>query len=79
MRLLIVEDDEALRTSLCAGLAEAGFVVNSAADGDEGLFQATEYPVDVAIVDLGLPVTMQDVDVALRASFEQIFGPTRTP
>jgi lipoyl(octanoyl) transferase len=30
-----------------------------------------------SLVDLGLPVTMQDVDIALRASFEQVFGPTR--
>jgi len=30
-----------------------------------------------SLVDLGLPVTMQDADVALRASFETIFGPTR--
>nr|Q07L16.1 RecName: Full=Octanoyltransferase; AltName: Full=Lipoate-protein ligase B; AltName: Full=Lipoyl/octanoyl transferase; AltName: Full=Octanoyl-[acyl-carrier-protein]-protein N-octanoyltransferase [Rhodopseudomonas palustris BisA53] len=30
-----------------------------------------------SLVDLGLPVTMQDVDVALRAAFEQVFGPTR--
>lgn len=30
-----------------------------------------------SLVDLGLPVTMFDVDAALRASFEQIFGPTR--
>lgn len=30
-----------------------------------------------SLVDLGLPVTMTDVDMALRASFEPIFGPTR--
>ena len=29
-----------------------------------------------SLVDLGLPVTMEDVDVALRQSFEEIFGPT---
>ncbi len=29
-----------------------------------------------SLVDLGLPVTMDDVDVSLRASFERIFGPT---
>jgi lipoyl(octanoyl) transferase len=31
-----------------------------------------------SLVDLGLPVTMEDVDVALRQAFEQVFGPTRT-
>ena len=30
-----------------------------------------------SLVDLGLPVTMPEVDGALRASFEEIFGPTR--
>ena len=30
-----------------------------------------------SLVDLGLPVTMEDVDVALRQAFEDVFGPTR--
>ncbi len=30
-----------------------------------------------SLVDLGLPVTMNDADVALRGAFEQVFGPTR--
>jgi lipoyl(octanoyl) transferase len=30
-----------------------------------------------SLADLGLPVTLYDVDVALRRSFQQIFGPTR--
>ena len=55
MRVLIVEDEEALRDTLKARLAEAGFTVDVARDGDEGLFAALEYPLDVAIVDLGLP------------------------
>jgi two-component system, OmpR family, response regulator PhoP len=55
MRVLIVEDEAALRETLKARLAEAGFTVDEARDGDEGLFAALEYPLDVAIVDLGLP------------------------
>ncbi|MEM9104798.1 MAG: lipoyl(octanoyl) transferase LipB [Pseudomonadota bacterium] len=31
-----------------------------------------------SLVDLGLPVTMQDTDVALRTAFEEIFGPTKS-
>jgi lipoyl(octanoyl) transferase len=31
-----------------------------------------------SLVDLGLPVTMQDADAALRAAFEDVFGPTAT-
>ncbi|MDB5511524.1 MAG: lipB, partial [Enterovirga sp.] len=29
-----------------------------------------------SLVDLGLPVTMHDADVALRSAFESVFGPT---
>lgn len=55
MRLLIVEDEPNLRDSLCEQFRQAGFVVDAAADGEEGSYFATEYPVDAAIVDLGLP------------------------
>jgi len=55
MRVLIVEDEVALRDSLKEKLAEAGFTVDVASDGEEGLFGALEFPLDVAIVDLGLP------------------------
>jgi two-component system, OmpR family, response regulator PhoP len=55
MRVLIVEDEEALRDTLKTRLTEAGFTVDVARDGEEGLFGALEYPLDVAIVDLGLP------------------------
>lgn len=55
MRLLVIEDDNTLRESLCRQLSEAGFGVEQAPDGKEGLYFALEYPVDLAIVDLGLP------------------------
>jgi two-component system response regulator PhoP len=55
MRILVVEDETALREGLRTQLAAAGFTVDVAADGEEGLFSGTEYPIDVAIVDLGLP------------------------
>jgi two-component system response regulator PhoP len=55
MRLLVIEDDITLRETLCSQLAEAGFGVEQAADGREGLYFALEYPIDLAIVDLGLP------------------------
>jgi two-component system response regulator PhoP len=55
MRVLVVEDEAALRQSLKGRLSEAGFTVDVAEDGEEGLFAALEYPLDVAIVDLGLP------------------------
>ena len=55
MRLLLVEDDQALRDSLVGQLKAAGFNVDAAPDGEEGLYCATEYPLDVAVIDLGLP------------------------
>jgi two-component system, OmpR family, response regulator PhoP len=55
MRVLVVEDEAALRETLKTRLADAGFTVDEAADGNEGLFAGSEYPLDVAIIDLGLP------------------------
>ena len=55
MRLLVIEDDDTLRESLAAQLTDAGYAVEQAADGREGLYFAMEYPVDLAIIDLGLP------------------------
>jgi two-component system response regulator PhoP len=55
VRVLVVEDEAALREALKVELSAAGYTVDLAADGEEGLYAATEYPIDVAIVDLGLP------------------------
>lgn len=55
MRMLVIEDDATLRETLASKLVEEGFAVEQAADGREGLYFALEYPVDLAIVDLGLP------------------------
>ena len=55
MRLLLIEDDAILRIGLQRQLQADGYRVDVAADGEDGLFQAREYPVDLAIVDLGLP------------------------
>ncbi|MGB5245051.1 MAG: response regulator transcription factor [Woeseia sp.] len=55
MRILLIEDDKTLRESLASQLQAAGFGVDAAADGREGLYFAVEYPVDLAVVDLGLP------------------------
>ena len=55
MRLLLVEDDPNLSRSLGTQLEQAGYSVEKSTDGREGLYYAREYPVDLAIVDLGLP------------------------
>lgn len=55
MRILVVEDEQPLRESLVTQLKSASFNVDAAADGEEGLYAGREYPIDLAIVDLGLP------------------------
>lgn len=55
MRVLLVEDDHSLSRSLKAQLEEAGYDVECALEGREGLYYAREYPIDLAIIDLGLP------------------------
>jgi two-component system response regulator PhoP len=55
MRLLLVEDDQALNQNLQQQLQKQGFAVDSALDGEEGLYLGNEYSYDVAVIDLGLP------------------------
>ncbi len=55
MRLLVVEDEPSLRETLAQQFRAAGFAIDAAADGVEGEFAGLEYPIDVAVVDLGLP------------------------
>lgn len=55
MRALIVEDDPQLQAQIAEQLSEAGYAVDVASDGENGLFMASEYPLDIAIIDLGLP------------------------
>ena len=69
MRVLVVEDEAALRETLKMRLTEAGFTVDVAQDGEEGLFAGREYPLDIAIIDLGLPkLTGLEVIRRLRAA-----------
>ena len=55
MRLLVLEDEPALRETLVQQFRAAGFTIDEAADGVEGEFAGLEYPIDAAVVDLGLP------------------------
>ena len=55
MKLLVVEDENLLRQQLVQALVSDGYVVDDAEDGRSGLYYATEYDYDAAIVDLGLP------------------------
>jgi two-component system, OmpR family, response regulator len=55
MRVLIVEDSPVLANQLHSALADAGFVIDHAFDGEEALFLGTTEPYDVVVLDLGLP------------------------
>jgi two-component system response regulator PhoP len=69
MRVLIVEDDASLNRSLLAEFEAKGYKVLSATGGREGQYLATEYPIDLAVIDLGLPeVSGIDLIKALRAA-----------
>jgi two-component system, OmpR family, KDP operon response regulator KdpE len=54
-QLLVVEDDERIRTALIRALRERGHVVTSAAAALAGLRQAVEDRPDLVVLDLGLP------------------------
>jgi DNA-binding response OmpR family regulator len=55
MRALVVEDYAPVRNAVVEGLAENGFAVDSAADGEEGLWLAQSNPYDVVVLDVMLP------------------------
>ena len=55
MRVLVLEDEQALREQLAERLRAAGYAVDVAANGEDGEFVGLEYPIDAAVVDLGLP------------------------
>jgi heavy metal response regulator len=55
MRVLVVEDELRVRSFLERGLQEAGFAVDVAADGEDGLRLALVHPYDAIVLDLMLP------------------------
>ena len=56
MRILVVEDDVDLNRQIVTALADAGYVVDKALDGEEGHFLGDTEPYDGVILDLGLPI-----------------------
>mgnify|MGYP001019948145 FL=1 len=55
MRLLVVEDDKDLNRQIVTALENAGYAVDKAFDGEEGLYLGETEPYDAVILDLGLP------------------------
>ena len=55
MRAIVIEDETEIRNQIVERLKSEGFAVDSADNGEEGLYLLQEFPADVAIIDLGLP------------------------
>jgi len=55
MRLLVVEDDDKIASLIVKGFGQAGFAVDRAADGEEGVHLALTEPYDAGIIDIMLP------------------------
>ncbi len=55
MRILIIEDEIQLQAQICQKLEMDGYMVDTCNNGEEGLFFASEYPIDAVIIDIGLP------------------------
>ena len=69
MRLLIVEDEPDLLASMAQALREEGYAVDTAADGEDGLFKAESVDYDAIILDVMLPeMDGWTVLIKLRAS-----------
>jgi len=54
-KILVVEDDRALRNAVVAALQSGGYEVESAADGSAGVQALSAKPYDVVLLDIGLP------------------------
>lgn len=55
MRILVVEDELVLQEQLREQLEKKGFAIDVASNGTEGLYSGEEFPVDAAVIDIGLP------------------------
>lgn len=62
MRVLVIEDESNLQADIKARLESEDYIVDTTGDGNEGYFFATEYPLDAAIIDIGLP-GMSGIDI----------------
>jgi len=74
MRILIVEDEEVLNQQIQDFFLSKGFVVDIAKTGRDGLHLAKEYPIDAAIIDIGLP-DFSGIELITRLRKEDITLP----
>lgn len=66
MRILIIEDDIQLAENLRSALEKEKYSIDLCHDGESGLFHLQEYPLDLAVVDLGLP-KLDGIELIKRA------------
>lgn len=67
MRVLVVEDDLTLQQQLVSSLSKKGYAVDAVDNGKDALYFGAEFPIDIGIVDLGLPdISGMDVIKQLR-------------
>jgi len=70
MRVLIIEDELDLLTDIKQRLETEAYTVDTSSDGNDGYYIATEYPLDAAIIDIGLP-GMSGIDIIKKLRAEQ--------
>ncbi|MCF6203453.1 MAG: response regulator transcription factor [Methylococcaceae bacterium] len=74
MRILVVEDEKVLSQQIQDFFSKKGFVVDVALTGEDGYYLATEYPIDIAIVDIGLP-DFSGIDLITRLRNNEVATP----
>ena len=74
MRILLVEDDVKIASFIVKGLRAAGYAVDHALDGEEGLHRALTEPYDTAIIDIMLP-KLNGLSLIERMRKEKILTP----
>ncbi len=74
MRILIVEDELIISQQIQSFFSAKGFAVDVANTGNEGYFLAKEYPIDAAIIDIGLP-DFSGIDLITKIRQDQINFP----
>jgi len=62
MRVLVIEDELTLQQQIREHLEQNQYMVDTSSDGEDGLYNALEFPIDAAIVDIGLP-KLSGIDV----------------
>jgi two-component system response regulator PhoP len=74
MRILVVEDELILCKQINQYLADKGFAVDSAHTGGDGYYMGTEYPIDAAVIDIGLP-DFSGIELIKRLRKKQVIVP----